>query len=111
MHDLLRRTWQEAAAWLVGKYVVMPDHVHLICAPGEQEMALEVWMRYWKHRSATLLGDRAILWQPGHWDRRLRSLEKYEEKWDYVSQNPVRAGLVEKAEDWPYKGEIYELRW
>jgi len=28
------------------------------------------------------------------------------EKWNYVRDNPVRAGLVENAEAWPYQGEV-----
>jgi len=27
----------------------------------------------------------------------------------YVRDNPVRAGLVRSAEDWPYAGEIAKL--
>src|SRR5207248_3338486 len=26
--------WQQARSWSVGRYVVMPDHVHLFCAPA-----------------------------------------------------------------------------
>jgi hypothetical protein len=39
----------------------------------------------------------------------LRSSESYSEKWDYVVENPVRAGLVGRADDWPYAGEIETL--
>jgi len=45
-------------------------------------------------------------WQPGFFDHILRSDESYTEKWNYVRDNPVRAGLVEIADDWPYQGEI-----
>ena len=41
----------------------------------------------------------------------LRGHESYAEKWAYVLQNPVRAGLVKNAGDWPYAGEITELHW
>lgn len=34
MHDSLVRAWAQASHWLVGRYVIMPDHVHLFCAPG-----------------------------------------------------------------------------
>ena len=45
-----------------------------------------------------------------HWERgSLNAL--HDAKWDYVLQNPVRAGLVARAEDWPLAGEIHELRW
>lgn len=41
-------------------------------------------------------------WQRGCFDRLLRSDEDLQSKWIYVKDNPVRAGLVERAEDWPY---------
>ena len=38
-----------------------------------------------------------------------RSNESYSEKWNYVFDNPVRAGLVSKAQEWKYAGEIETL--
>jgi REP-associated tyrosine transposase len=35
-----------------------------------------------------------------------RSDESYEQKWNYVRENPVRAGFAKNADDWPYAGEI-----
>ena len=46
------------------------------------------------------------IWQRGFFDHLLRSEESYEEKRDYVLNNPVRAGLVEKSKDWNYWGYI-----
>ena len=46
------------------------------------------------------------IWQRGFFDHVLRNDESYEDKWNYVRENPVRAGLVTKADDWPYSGEI-----
>jgi hypothetical protein len=37
------------------------------------------------------------------------SEESYAEKWNSVRDNPVRAGLVKTAHDWPYAGEIVSL--
>jgi hypothetical protein len=45
-------------------------------------------------------------WQKGFFDHLIRSDESHAEKWKYVRENPVRAGLVAKAEDWPYGGFI-----
>jgi hypothetical protein len=50
-------------------------------------------------------------WQSGHWDRQLRRAESYEGKWAYVIDNPVRAGLVATAAEWPYAGELHVLNW
>ena len=51
------------------------------------------------------------LWQPDFFDHVIRSFESYEEKWKYVRLNPLRAGLVEIADEWPYQGEMDELRY
>ncbi len=32
-------------------------------------------------------------------------------KWEYIRHNPVRAGLVNDPDDWPYQGEMHVLRW
>ena len=55
-----------------------------------------------------LTGDRLgpPFWQKEFFDHVLRSDESYESKWLYVRENPVRAGLVSSAEDWPCAGEM-----
>jgi putative transposase len=72
------------------------------------------WVGMWKSVSSRTLGRRLGLdghvWQAEYFDRFLRSGESYSEKWEYVEQNPVRAGLVANAVDWPFKGQIHELR-
>ena len=111
VHNALINVWIDAQGWLVGRYVVMPDHVHFFASPGEGSFELETWARYWKRLLSRRLGSRAGKWQSLHWDSRIRSGQTYEEKWDYVLHNPVRHGLVETPEQWPYKGEVHELRW
>lgn len=92
-------------AW-IGRYVLMPDHVHLFVR-GDQTFDLGTWVRGIKRAL-----DKSILrfveqrWQPGFFDHVLRSNESYAEKWHYVEQNPVRAGLAPIPEAWPFQGEI-----
>jgi hypothetical protein len=41
--------WQKANLWLVGRYVFMPDHIHLFCAPNRFPVTpLKQWLKYWK---------------------------------------------------------------
>jgi len=113
MHTALLKSWQAADHWLVGRYVVMPDHLHLFCAPGTATIEpLVKWVRYWKSfatKSASFSsGD---LWQRDFWDTQLRQGDSYAAKWKYVADNPVRAGLTSSAELWPYQGEVNILRW
>jgi putative transposase len=36
----------------------------------------------------------------------LRSSDSYSQKWHYVKENPVRAGLIKRSDEWPWQGEI-----
>jgi REP element-mobilizing transposase RayT len=88
--------------WKVLAAVLMPDHLHLVVAPEDRDAkvgnfsgALKRWIREelgasWK-------------WQPGCFDRLLRSDESLHEKWRYLQENPVRAGLVSNSGNWPYQ--------
>jgi putative transposase len=112
-HRAILDAWSTASAWLVGRYVVIPNHLHLFCAPnGIDAPSLERWMRYWKSLATRPLGKRGgEVWQRHHWDRQLRSGESYDEKWEYVHNIPVRHGYVTDANDWPYQGVLNDLRW
>jgi len=101
----------EHQVW-VGRYVIMPDHIHLFAGFGPESISVSAWMKSFKNAISKTL--RAVdypapHWEKGFFDRVIRSEESYEEKWLYVRENPVRAGLVERAEDWPYAGEISKL--
>jgi putative transposase len=107
-HNLLRAAWTTQASWLVGRYVIIPDHIHLFCAPADLvPPALEPWVRFWKSHVSKNWRDPAQLpiWQRDFWDTQLRRSENYDEKWQYVLENPVRAGFVRCPEEWPYQGE------
>jgi putative transposase len=166
-HRLFRDTWEAADFWRVGAYVIMPDHVHLFCAPGRDPApSLRQWVEYWKSRiaaqwptdadgtatdvteavrpecgdggspsvatgrtddtevvppgrtvdsahggSASVRTARFKLWQRDFWDTQMRSREHYEEKLSYVRMNPLRKGLAQNPEDWPYQGVIHEIGW
>jgi len=106
--------WQNANSWLVGRYVIMPDHIHLFCAPNTFPIRpLKQWVRYWKARASQRwprLKEHPI-WQQECCDTQLRRHENYDAKWEYVINNPVRAALVKEPDDWPFQGELNILRW
>jgi REP-associated tyrosine transposase len=105
--------WTQAATWLVGRYVVMPDHVHFFCAPnGIHGPSLERWMQYWRTIVTKAIGARkGEVWARHHWDRQLRTSESYASKWEYVRTNLVRHGLCDNPEGWPYQAELNVLPW
>ena len=97
----------------VGRYVLMPDHLHLFAAFAPNAMPIAVWMKSLKNalsKSLRTQGVESPHWQKAFFDHVLRSQESYGQKWAYVQLNPVRAGLVSRPEDWPYQGEIWPLQ-
>jgi REP element-mobilizing transposase RayT len=66
VHEILISIWKEATAWLVGRYVIMPDHIHLFASPRDETVSLESWVRYWKsqfskrHKTQTIVGKSVI---------------------------------------------------
>jgi putative transposase len=89
----------------------MPDHLHLFATPGELEIPFDNWVRYWKSQFTKRHRTSGHDWQTDHWDSRLKTGESYENAWEYVASNAVRKGLVQRSEDWPFQGELTELRW
>jgi putative transposase len=117
-HELLRQTWIESTAWLVGDYLLMPDHLHCFCAPRDMHFTIEAWIKFWKRefrlkqkRLAGTLAPPSWTFQSRGWHHRLRNGENYSEKWTYVQENPARKQLCERIEDWPFKGKIFDLMW
>ena len=105
--DHARRSARRGVAWY-GRYVIMPDHMHLFIRPA-QPHRLGLLLGRFEQRVTMAIGRPGKVWQPGLFDHVLRSPDSYEQKWAYVRENPVRAGLVPRPEDWPYQGEIDRL--
>jgi REP element-mobilizing transposase RayT len=112
--QVLLDAWQAADHWLVGRYVILPDHLHLFCTPAHREaLGVHRWVAFWKSHASKRwpVREQHPIWQIDCWDTQLRQGESYSAKWDYVCNNPVRHGLVRRAEDWPYQGELNVLPW
>jgi REP element-mobilizing transposase RayT len=107
------RSCQDRYEWSVGRYTIMPDHVHFFVFADQPKRTLSEFVGKWKEWTAKYghrrLGFAPPLWQPEFFDHVLRSSESYEEKWIYVRDNPVRAGLVRLPAEWRYQGEITPL--
>ena len=52
-HDIIISSWKAADLWLVGRYMIMPDHIHFFCAPSSYPPPdFHRWMAYWKSLAA-----------------------------------------------------------
>ena len=117
IHDAFRvfcRRAHEQHDIAVGRYVLMPDHVHLFVALPPTGITLSNWIQALRSvlgKELLRIGFQKPHWQEGFFDHVLRSSESYAEKWEYVRMNPVRAGLCREPEDWRYQGEIVRIEY
>lgn len=91
--------------YLLHAYVIMPNHLHLIIKPlGENTLAkiMQLLKGSSAHGMNQLLQRTGKFWQTENFDHLIRDNLGLREKWDYVKENPVRARLVDKAEDYPF---------
>ncbi len=87
-------------------YTLMPDHAHLLLGGMNEESNLIRFVQRFKqvtsHRCVQETGER--LWQPSFFDHALRGDEDRTALFEYIIENPVRAGLMGHSDDWPYQG-------
>ncbi|MCX6138914.1 MAG: transposase [Ignavibacteriales bacterium] len=87
-------------------YCIMPNHVHLIIQPFGTDVPLNKILQLLKKETAIkanqALGRSGQFWQHESYDHIIRNAVELERVMKYVWNNPVKAGLVSDASDWPW---------
>jgi putative transposase len=86
-------------------FVIMPDHVHLLMTlPGDVtiERAMQLIKGGFSYRLKRDFGYQGEVWQRGFSEVRIRDGQSFLQHRAYIVQNPVKAGLADSAEQWPY---------
>ena len=111
VEEALTRIWRnQAKAWPAGRYLIMPDHIHLFCAPYDLRFTLEKWVAFWKSCFSREHLAQEWVWQDTIGTRGCGTRNINAERWLYVRENPVRKGLVTRMEDWPFTGRFISCR-
>jgi putative transposase len=100
--------YRDQGRFLLHAFVVMPDHVHLLLTPAP-EISLERAMQFIKGGFSFRKNSRGPAWQASFTNHRVRDSEDYARHCEYVRMNPVRAGLAQSAEDYPYSSDAGTL--
>lgn len=99
---------------LVHEFVVMHEHLHVIVTPAFEnslEKAVQFLKGGFSYRVKKELGYRWEVWQPGFNEHRIKDADDYRGHVIYTHENPVKAGYVTLAKDYPYSSAsgLYEL--
>ena len=84
---------------MLHSFVVMPDHVHFILTPAP-EVSLEKAMQYIKGGFSFRLKSKIDVWQRSYDNRRILDSEDFAERTRYIHENPVRAHIASRAEEY-----------
>jgi putative transposase len=102
--DVLRSCVAERN-FLLHDFVIMPDHLHLLLTV-HGEMSIEKAMQlikgrfsYRLKRECQFLGE---VWQRGFSEARADDEKSFLSYREYISQNPVKAGLADSSNQYPY---------
>lgn len=90
---------------------IMPDHIHLLLIP-KGEYSTNYFMRVLKRKISYLLkrcGFRPPFWQRSYYDHIVRKGENIEKIINYILQNPVRKGLVDSFEEYPWSWDAFKI--
>src|SRR5580693_2481592 len=104
MIDVLRSYVAAKKFWL-HDFVIMPDHLHLLLTVDEG-MTIERAMQFVKggfsYRLKKEHGYLGEVWQPGFSEIRVEDRQSFLNHREYIAANPVKAGLANSAEEYPY---------
>ena len=111
--------------FLLTGYVIMPDHLHLLIWPQGDDKLADIMRDFKKFTAVRLIRQAQVesrsdwldafhkagaetqrsqekVWQDDYWDKLVYSPNVLRQKLNYLHRNPVRAGLVESPEEYPY---------
>jgi putative transposase len=86
-------------------FVIMPDHLHLLMTvPGDMtiEKAMQLIKGGFSYRLKKEFGYQGEVWQRGFSEVRISDEQNFLQHREYILQNPVKAGLVDTAEQYLY---------
>jgi putative transposase len=86
-------------------FVIMPDHLHLLLTVFDEmtiERAMQLIKGRFSHRLSHELGYQGEVWQRGFTEAQVMNRESLEKHREYIAQNPVKAGMVASADEFPF---------
>ncbi len=96
--------------YLLHAVIVMNDHVHALITPRRKEDGTCFSLREIIHTNKSFtahlinksLHRSGEFWQDERFDRIIRDAEEFQEKLNYMHNNPVTSGMVKRAQDYPW---------
>ncbi len=86
-------------------WVVMPNHVHFLITRFETTTLAQIMQTLkslTSHKANKILGRKGQFWMEDYFDRYIRNSDHFAKTIKYIENNPVKARLCKRPEDWPF---------
>jgi REP element-mobilizing transposase RayT len=97
--------YHEKTKYRLAAWTIMPNHVHILCTPCAGRGLAEIMhslKSYTSNEANKTLSRKGRFWQKEYFDRYIRNVRHYSKVLAYIENNPVKARLCEKPEEWPF---------
>lgn len=91
----------------------MPNHVHLLCTPLSGHLLAEIMhsiKSFTSSEANKMLGRKGRFWQKEYFDRYIRNARQFVRTVTYIENNPVKANLCDRAEDWAFGSAAFRKK-
>jgi putative transposase len=105
--------YRDKGNYLLHEFILMPNHLHLLLTPSSTtslEKAMNLIKGGSSHEIHRVRGNAMQIWQSGFHESRVKDLNDYKIKADYIRFNPVMARLVSQPEEWPFSSASQNYR-
>ncbi|HEX7722196.1 MAG TPA: transposase [Pyrinomonadaceae bacterium] len=92
-------------------WVIMPNHIHFLATPLESVELSAIAhsiKSYTAHEANKVLSRRGQFWQHEPFDRYIRNRKHFVNVIQYIENNPVKAGLCAKPQDWRFSSAFHK---
>jgi putative DNA methylase len=112
--ELVQRSFwhSDGASYRLHAWVVMPNHVHVLIEIWQVPLGeiLKAWKSFTSKMANKLLRREGSFWEDDYFDRYIRDEDHFRRVLRYIENNPVKAGLVAAAADWPWSSAPYRSK-
>ncbi len=100
-------------SYRLSAWVVMPNHVHMLATRFEDYTLADIMQSFkslTSHKANKLLNRRGQFWMLDYFDRYIRNAEHFAKTMQYIENNPVKARLCKRPEDWPFSSAWFRAQ-
>jgi REP element-mobilizing transposase RayT len=95
----------DSRSYRLSAWVIMPNHIHMLATRFESYTLADIMQSLksiTSHKANRILKRHGQFWMLDYFDRYIRNAEHFAKTLRYIEDNPVKAGLCKRPEDWPF---------